>query len=136
MDVCAGFQNCNGTIRVVGDKYVIAGSLQLHLEDRPDPLGPPPQPRVHDVQAGRVQRRVGACKGAASEENVPYVGSAAKCDPMLGGWYYDVDPATAMPTKVVVCDKTCSRFKAEPTGEVLNALLQTESVVVTNATWS
>jgi hypothetical protein len=25
---------------------------------------------------------------------------------------------------------------AEPTGEVLNALLQTESVVVTNATWS
>jgi hypothetical protein len=57
-------------------------------------------------------------KGATADENVPYVGSAAKCDPVKGGWYYDVDPATAMPKKVVVCEKTCSRFKAEPTGKV------------------
>jgi hypothetical protein len=58
-------------------------------------------------------------KGSAGEEDVPYVGSAAKCDPMLGGWYYDVDPATGMmPTKVVVCEKTCSRFKADLTGTV------------------
>jgi len=56
--------------------------------------------------------------GDAPDRNIPYVGSAAKCDPMLGGWYYDVDPATAMPTRVVVCDKTCSRFKAAPTGQV------------------
>jgi hypothetical protein len=57
-------------------------------------------------------------KGASTEENVPYVGAADKCDPMRGGWYYDVDPSMTKPTKVVVCPKTCDRFKAEPLGQV------------------
>jgi hypothetical protein len=74
---------------------------------------PPPKGGMLDF--GKVNVHF---KGRATDENIPYVGSAAKCDPMLGGWYYDVDPATAMPTKVVVCEKTCSRFKAEPTGVV------------------
>jgi hypothetical protein len=38
MDVCAGFQNCNGSIGAVGDNHVLAGILQLHLEDRPDTI--------------------------------------------------------------------------------------------------
>jgi hypothetical protein len=57
-------------------------------------------------------------KGATVEDNIPYVGSADKCDPMRGGWYYDTDPAVADPTKVVVCEKTCSVFKADPVGKV------------------
>jgi hypothetical protein len=74
---------------------------------------PPPKSGMLDFERVNVH-----FKGATSEENVPYVGSAGKCDPMRGGWYYDVDPAMAKPTKVVACPKTCDRFKAEPLGKV------------------
>jgi hypothetical protein len=57
-------------------------------------------------------------KGAANDENVPYVGSADKCDPVRGGWYYDVDPAKGDPKQVIVCGKTCDLFKTEATGKV------------------
>jgi hypothetical protein len=52
-------------------------------------------------------------KGPAGEDDVPYVGRAERCDPARGGWYYDVDPATARPTQVIACPATCARFKAE-----------------------
>jgi hypothetical protein len=52
-------------------------------------------------------------------EDLLYVGSASRCDPMKGGWYYDVDPAGgATPTRVVVCDATCNRFKMVTDGRV------------------
>jgi hypothetical protein len=57
-------------------------------------------------------------KGSTGEEDVPYVGSAAMCDPVRGGWYYDADPAQVDPTRVVTCPRTCDRFKADPTGKV------------------
>lgn len=57
-------------------------------------------------------------KGSTGEEDVPYVGSADKCDPTRGGWYYDADPAVTDPRRVVTCPKTCDRFKADPTGKV------------------
>ena len=47
-----------------------------------------------------------------------YVGSADKCDPMRGGWYYDVDPAQGKPSTVHVCPATCARFKSEMGGAV------------------
>ena len=53
-----------------------------------------------------------------SNENIPYVGSADKCDPVRGGWYYDVNPDVAEPKQVIACEKTCARFKAEPAGKV------------------
>jgi hypothetical protein len=43
---------------------------------------------------------------------IPYVTAPNRCDPMQGGWYYDVDPATAAPTRVVTCPATCDRLKA------------------------
>ena len=49
--------------------------------------------------------------------NVYYVGDKSKCDPNTGGWYYDVDPASgATPTKIIVCDSTCTAFKAASSG--------------------
>jgi hypothetical protein len=36
----------------------------------------------------------------------------------LGGWYYDVAPATGVPTRVQVCEATCSRFKTDQGGKV------------------
>lgn len=56
--------------------------------------------------------------GAAGAEDVPYVGTAARCDAARGGWYYDVDPATATPTRVLMCPRTCARFAADPGGQV------------------
>jgi hypothetical protein len=54
-------------------------------------------------------------KGPSREEDVPYVGNAARCDPMRGGWYYDVDPATSTmrPTRVIACPATCAEFKSQ-----------------------
>jgi len=49
---------------------------------------------------------------------VPYAGSAMKCDPMKGGWYYDVDPMNGTPTKVVLCPASCAAVKADAGGRV------------------
>ncbi len=44
-------------------------------------------------------------------ETIYYVVDAAGCDPMTGGWYYDVDPAMGgTPTKIIVCQETCDSF--------------------------
>jgi hypothetical protein len=49
--------------------------------------------------------------GQSMPETIGYVGSAANCDPTLGGWYYDVDPAMGgTPTKIIMCPATCSAF--------------------------
>jgi hypothetical protein len=56
--------------------------------------------------------------GAAGDQDVLYVSTAARCDPAKGGWYYDVDPASGKPTKVLVCDATCRGFKADATAAV------------------
>jgi hypothetical protein len=47
---------------------------------------------------------------------IPYVGSAAKCDPTTGGWYYDVDPSAGKPTKIIMCDATCKELSASGSG--------------------
>jgi hypothetical protein len=57
--------------------------------------------------------------GAAAEEDVPYVARAGRCDPARGGWYYDNDPQSGgTPSRVIACEATCRRFRAEPTGKV------------------
>jgi hypothetical protein len=53
-----------------------------------------------------------------AEQTVPYVESANRCDPMLGGWYYDVPPATGTPSRILVCPASCSRFKGAPDARV------------------
>jgi len=57
-------------------------------------------------------------KGSMGDEDVPRVMSAAACDPMRGGWYYDVDPARATPTRIVACPATCRRFQGDQNGRV------------------
>lgn len=44
-----------------------------------------------------------------------YVGDAAGCDPVKGGWYYD---NAQMPSRIVVCSQTCDAFKKDPSGRV------------------
>jgi hypothetical protein len=74
----------------------------------PPPSGP--------IDFGKVNVRVQAAAGTG--EDIPYVTAAARCDPMRGGWYYDVDPARATPTRVVTCPATCDRLKAEASASV------------------
>jgi hypothetical protein len=68
----------------------------------PRPNGP--------IDFGKVNVRVQDAAGTAQE--IAYVTAAAHCDPMQGGWYYDVDPATAAPTRVVTCPATCDHLQA------------------------
>jgi hypothetical protein len=74
-----------------------------------------PPPRSGAIDFGKVNVH---SQSSGGQTDVPYVGSAAKCDPTRGGWYYDVDPAAGDPTQVIVCDATCAAFKAEQDGQV------------------
>ncbi len=49
---------------------------------------------------------------------VGYVGDAASCDPVKGGWYYDVKPDAGKPTKVILCQATCAAVQGDPAGSL------------------
>jgi hypothetical protein len=68
----------------------------------PRPSGP--------IDFGRVNLRWQSAAGTAEE--IPYVAAANRCDPMRGGWYYDVDPASGTPTRVLTCPASCDRLQA------------------------
>jgi hypothetical protein len=55
--------------------------------------------------------------GGASE-TLPFVRTADQCGITQGGWYYDVDPDDAVPTKILVCPNTCQQFQDTPGGSV------------------
>jgi hypothetical protein len=74
-----------------------------------------PPPRTGSIDYGKVNVRL---RGAGGMEDIPFVGTAARCDPTRGGWYYDVDPARGAPTRVLMCPATCARFKAETSASV------------------
>jgi hypothetical protein len=41
--------------------------------------------------------------------------SAADCDPVQGGWYYDNNAA---PTKILICPATCTTIEADDMGKI------------------
>ena len=67
-----------------------------------------PRPSSGAIDYGKVNVRITT---AAGQEDLAYVGSADRCDPVRGGWYYDVDPGAGTPSKVLVCEATCRRVK-------------------------
>ena len=46
-----------------------------------------------------------------------YVGSADRCTPDKGGWYYD-DTSAKAPTKILICPSTCNAFQSLAAGSV------------------
>jgi hypothetical protein len=48
-------------------------------------------------------------------QTFPYVMSKAQCPASGDGWYYD---NAANPTKIILCDSTCTRIEADTMGEV------------------
>jgi hypothetical protein len=68
-----------------------------------------PKPNAgNNLDYDRLNVRI---KSAAGLEDVIYVNDAASCDPARGGWYYDADPKTAEPTRVLLCDASCKKVK-------------------------
>lgn len=52
---------------------------------------------------------------------IGYVAAAAACDPVKGGWYYDVDPAAVdggKPSKVVLYPASCATVQKNVGGVV------------------
>lgn len=52
-------------------------------------------------------------KTAAGEQEILYTATADRCDPMRGGWYYDVEPSKGTPTRIFVCEATCRQLKQQ-----------------------
>jgi hypothetical protein len=67
-----------------------------------------PPATMGQLDYGKVNVRI---DGAAGAENLVYVGGADRCDPTSGGWFYDVDPATGTPTRILLCQATCKRLE-------------------------
>jgi hypothetical protein len=79
------------------------------------------------IDFGKVNLRLQDAAGTA--EQIPYVATAKQCDPMRGGWYYDVDPASGTPTRVLTCPASCERLQAAPDANV-NLVFGCKTVVI------
>jgi hypothetical protein len=49
---------------------------------------------------------------------VPRVTSLSACDPVRGGWYYDVDPSAGEPSRIIICPTSCQAFQAAQNASV------------------
>jgi hypothetical protein len=77
-----------------------------------------PTPPSGAIDYGRVNVNVQGAS-AMGAGDVPYVGTAARCDATRGGWYYDMDPAAGgRPTRVVLCERTCRGLQNDENAKV------------------
>jgi hypothetical protein len=73
----------------------------------------PAPPDGSDLDYGQVNVEY-TPSGASMPETIFYVASEAACDPDIGGWYYDVDPAGGQtPTTILMCPATCAKLEGE-----------------------
>ena len=71
---------------------------------------PAPRMGMGAIDFGKVNVR---SKVAGGDQDLLYVGSKDRCDPMKGGWYFDVDPTSGTtPGRVLLCDASCNAIKA------------------------
>ena len=75
-----------------------------------------PPPTGGPIDFNRVNVR--HTSAAGTTQDLLYVESVDKCDPMRGGWYYDVAPGRGMPSRILVCDASCRGFNREATARV------------------
>jgi hypothetical protein len=55
--------------------------------------------------------------GMGTAKSIFYVHDAGGCDPIAGGWFYDVPPP-GTPSKIVMCDATCNSIKNDAAGQM------------------
>ncbi len=85
---------------------------------------PPPNGGTQDF--GKVN--VEYTTGAGTKNILGYKMSMAMCG-ADGGWYYDVDPANGIPTKIIVCPSTCDALKADTGAAKLDILLGCKTII-------
>jgi len=116
LDAIAASGGTGNAFFITGDQDVTTAFLDaLHAIQGEtlacDYLIPQP-PDGSDLDYGKVNVEY-TPTGASMPETVFYVSTAAACDDMTGGWYYDVDPASGQtPTKILMCPATCNQLKA------------------------
>jgi hypothetical protein len=69
-----------------------------------------PQPKTGTLDYNKVNITYTPL-GETTPVEVLYKESEANCDPVKGGWYYDVNPNDGTPTKILLCPATCSEVK-------------------------
>ena len=57
-------------------------------------------------------------RSPAGDEIILYTGGRDRCDPVRGGWYYDVNPMMGTPTRIIACEATCRKLKAQMGGRI------------------
>jgi hypothetical protein len=77
-----------------------------------------PAPTMGNLDFKKVNVHVTASSTGPMGADIGHVDDATKCDPVKGGWYYDVDPAMGTPTRVVMCEATCKKFKMDATANI------------------
>jgi Mg-chelatase subunit ChlD len=77
-----------------------------------------PTPASGMLDFKKVNVHVTGSSTGAMGVDVGHVDDPSKCDAVKGGWYYDVDPAAGTPTRVVMCDATCKKFKMDATANI------------------
>jgi hypothetical protein len=88
----------------------LAALNQIRGASVPCELAIPP-PTSGQIDFGKVNVRVNRSVGPS---DLVYVGGADRCTATADGWYYDTDPARAVPTRVLLCPGVCERLKADP----------------------
>lgn len=76
------------------------------------PEGEPGQPVEYDKNVNVEFSRTGTV------ESLLYVETAAGCTDHPRGWYYDVDPKTTKPSRILTCPAVCTDFQATTVGSV------------------
>jgi hypothetical protein len=76
-----------------------------------------PQPDGGTPDFGKLNVEYTA--GSGAQATIPYVGTAASCNPTTGGWYYDADPSQGgVPTKILLCGASCTAIKGDAQGRI------------------
>lgn len=73
-----------------------------------------PQPQMGQLDYNKVNVQY-TPGGGGAPQLIANVATAADCNPATGGWYYDNNAA---PTKIILCDKTCTTVAADQSGKV------------------
>ena len=77
-----------------------------------------PKPASGSLDYGKVNVHITGGSSGPMGLDLGYVGDASKCDPVKGGWYYDVDPMMGTPARVIMCEATCKKFKMDATANI------------------
>jgi hypothetical protein len=77
-----------------------------------------PTPQQGKVAFDRVNVDLQVKGATPATQAVLYVRDASRCDAARGGWYYDVDPATGQPSRILLCDTSCRSWKGDGSNRV------------------